>query len=139
MVCDSPRLIYVKNCDILHLFPMLTMGDNIHMLHLLLPSSQTQNGGNRWSGMTIQTLKMFNPFGSMKAAKEVEYIIKVEEIAKDGIKKGGNNVNKTNDGAWKAAKIFPKSLNKVMDEVKSIEELGAKARGYHKAPSTIYA
>ncbi|MFQ6641815.1 hypothetical protein Gotur_016409, partial [Gossypium turneri] len=66
MVCDSPRLIYVKNCDILHLFPMLTMGDNIHMLHLLLPSSQTQNGGNRWSGMTIQTLKMFNPFGSMK-------------------------------------------------------------------------
>ncbi|XP_040948737.1 uncharacterized protein [Gossypium hirsutum] len=35
MVCDSPQLIYVKNCDILHLFPMLTMGNNIHMLHLL--------------------------------------------------------------------------------------------------------
>ncbi|KAK8300527.1 hypothetical protein V6Z11_D05G391600 [Gossypium hirsutum] len=29
------------------------------MLHLLLLSVQAQSGGNRWSGMTIQTLKMF--------------------------------------------------------------------------------
>ncbi|MFQ6641224.1 hypothetical protein Gotur_016053, partial [Gossypium turneri] len=41
------------------------MGSHLHMLHLLLSSTQPQNGGNRWSGMTIQTLKMsFNPFGS---------------------------------------------------------------------------
>ncbi|MFQ6641220.1 hypothetical protein Gotur_016051 [Gossypium turneri] len=48
------------------------MGSHLHMLHLLFPSSQAQNGGNGWSRMTIQTLKMFS---SMKGCDEVVEIL----------------------------------------------------------------
>ncbi|TYJ39067.1 hypothetical protein E1A91_A04G040300v1 [Gossypium mustelinum] len=74
-----------------------------------------------------------------------------EDSAKEGIKKGvemaenvGDSAKKTLDGAWKAAKdtakVVKESLSEnnkddeAVDEVKSIEELRVRARGYDNAP-----
>ncbi|MFQ6658374.1 hypothetical protein Gotur_027667, partial [Gossypium turneri] len=53
-VCDSLQVIKVfGDCDKLKrippFVPLLAMGSHLHMLHLFLPSSQAQNGGNGWS------------------------------------------------------------------------------------------